>query len=86
VWEPVTDMPPEPLHVFSRLDDRYLTLAFLAAVLTLGTVFFAVVVGVWYLWVAGSILAALLVLFIVRYRRARAERRAARAHVNVDVA
>ena len=80
VWEPVTQPPLELRNPFARADDRYLTLAFLAFVFTVGAVLLAVAGQTWYLWVASGVGAAALVLFLVLFRRARAKRMAARAH------
>lgn len=81
VWEPVTDTPVEPLHPFRRLDDRFLTLAFLATVLTAVALLFAVIGQAWYMWVASGVGVAVVAIFLVLFQRARAKRRAARAHV-----
>ncbi|MDJ0349540.1 hypothetical protein [Cryobacterium sp. PH29-G1] len=80
VWEPVTEPPLEPLHPFRRLDDRYLTLAFLTLVLTAGALFFAVVGQAWFMWVASVVGAAALAVFLVLFQRARTKRMLARAH------
>ena len=80
VWEPVTQPPLELRNPFARADDRYLTLAFLALVVTAGTVLFAVAGQTWYMWVASGVGAAAFALFLVLFRRARAKRMAARAH------
>ncbi|WP_197059419.1 hypothetical protein [Cryobacterium sp. MLB-32] len=87
IWEPVTDTPPDPrdtLHPFSDIGDRYLTFVFLAAVLTVGSLFFAVFGQVWFMWVASFIFAVPLVVFIVLYRRVRARRRSARTAVDAS--
>ena len=80
VWEPVTEPPLELRNPFERADDRYLTLAFLALVLTAGAVLFAVVGQTWYMWLASVVGAAALVVFLVLFQRARAKRMLARAH------
>ncbi|WP_233197738.1 hypothetical protein [Cryobacterium sp. Y57] len=80
VWEPVTQPPLELGNPFARADDRYLTLAFLAFVFTVGAVLFAVAGQTWYMWVASGVGAAALALFLALFRRARAKRMAARAH------
>ncbi|TFD91216.1 hypothetical protein [Cryobacterium serini] len=80
VWEPVTEPPLEPMHPFKRLDDRYLTLAFLAVVLTIGALLFAAVRSAGYMWVVAGLGAAAVVVFLVLFRRARQKRMAARAH------
>ncbi|WP_233205704.1 hypothetical protein [Cryobacterium sp. Y82] len=82
VWEPVTEPPLEqqlePMHPFKRLDDRYLTLAFLALVLTIGALLFAAVGSIGYMWVVAGVGAATVVVFLVLFRRARQKRMAAR--------
>jgi hypothetical protein len=80
VWAPVTQPPLELSNPFARTDDRYLTLAFLAFVVTVGAVLFAVAGQEWYMWVVSAGGAAALVVFLLLFRRARAKRMAARAH------
>ncbi|WP_233198244.1 hypothetical protein [Cryobacterium sp. Y50] len=80
VWEPVTEPPLEVRNPFARADDRYLTLAFLAFVVTVGAVLFAMAGQTWYMWVASGVGAVALALFLVLFRRARAKRMAERAH------
>ena len=79
VWEPVTEPPLEVRNPFARADDRYLTLAFLALVLTIGALFFAAIGNTGYMWVATGVGAAVVVVFLVLFRRARLKRIAARA-------
>ena len=84
VWAPVADRPPEPLHPFSNLGDRYLTLAYLFAVLTAGALFLGVLGQAWFMGAASAIFAVPLVVFLALYRRVRAERMAARANVHAE--
>ena len=79
VWEPVTEPPLEVRNPFARADDRYLTLAFLALVLTIGALLFAAIGNTGYMWVATGVGAAVVVVFLVLFRRARLKRIAARA-------
>ncbi|WP_205683971.1 hypothetical protein [Cryobacterium aureum] len=80
VWAPVTEPPLELQNPFARADDRYLTLAFLALVLTIGALLFALAGQTWYMWVATGVGAVALVVFLVLFRHARAKRMLARAH------
>lgn len=84
VWAPATGEPGEPLHPFSNLGDRYLTLAFLAAVLTVGSLILALFGQTGYMWVASGIFAVPLVVFIVLYRKVRAKRRSERTRVDAS--
>ena len=80
VWEPVTEPALEVRNPFARADDRYLTLAFLALVGTIGALLFALAGQAWYMWLASAVGAAAVVVFLLLFRRARAKRMLARAH------
>ncbi|WP_198416120.1 hypothetical protein [Cryobacterium suzukii] len=80
VWEPVTEPPLELRNPFARADDRYLTLAFLAFVLTAGALLLGAVGSTGYMWMVAGVGAAVVVVFLVLFRRARQKRMAARAH------
>ena len=75
VWEPATEPSLEPLHPLRKLDDRYLTLAFLVFVLTAVLLFLALRGNDWYMWTASG--AAALVALLLLFQRARAKRIAA---------
>ncbi|MDJ0339343.1 hypothetical protein [Cryobacterium sp. PH31-O1] len=74
VWEPVTRQPLELNNPFEKADGRYLTLAIMALVLTIGALPFAVFGQTWYMWVASAVGAAAAVTFFLLFQRARAER------------
>ncbi|TFD10918.1 hypothetical protein E3T35_09965 [Cryobacterium sp. TMT1-2-2] len=77
VWEPATEPSLEPLHPLRKLDDRYLTLAFLVFVLTAVLLFLALRGNDWYMWTASGVGAAALVALLLLFQRARAKRMAA---------
>ena len=84
VMAPVSDLPLVPRHPLLVIEDRYIALTGIAAAFTAGAVLIAVVGQTWYMWVISGVLAAVLVLFIVKYRRARAKRLLALTEVDAS--
>ena len=80
VWEPVTEPPLEVRNPFEKADGRYLTLALMILVLTIGAVLVALAGQAWYMWLASAVGAAAVVVFLLLFRHARAKRMLARAH------
>ncbi|GEP25864.1 MULTISPECIES: hypothetical protein [Cryobacterium] len=82
VWEPLTQPPLELRNPFEKADGRYLTLAIMSLVITVGLVLFAIAGQAWYVWVASAVSAAALVAFLVLFQRARSKRMLALRHAN----